>query len=111
MRAKSASACVGGCRRRIALRSDDTFSRFITGRGLFWARTEKGLLSILPQRNALGYNIGYNGGGPYVLAVYLTQVADTGGANTAAGAPYEQARTPRSSPGPRPRRPIAARTS
>ncbi|MCP9213267.1 hypothetical protein [Streptomyces cucumeris] len=75
----------------LALRPDDTFSRFITGRGLFWARTEKGLLSILPQRNALGYNIGYNGGGPHALAAYLTQVADTEGQNTAAGAPYEQA--------------------
>ena len=27
-------------------RPDDIFSRFITGRGLFWARTEKGVLSI-----------------------------------------------------------------
>ncbi|WP_411139032.1 hypothetical protein [Streptomyces sp. C10] len=75
----------------LELRPDDTFSSFITGRGLFWARTEKGLLSILPQRNALGYNIGYNGGGPHALATYLTQVADTDGENTAAGAPYEQA--------------------
>jgi hypothetical protein len=75
----------------LALRPDDTFSRFITGHGLFWARTEKGLLSILPQRNALGYNIGYNGGGPHALAAYLTQVADTDGKNTAAGAQYEHA--------------------
>ncbi|GHD46937.1 hypothetical protein GCM10010317_023130 [Streptomyces mirabilis] len=59
--------------------------------GLFWARTERGLLSILPQRNALGYNIGYNGGGPHALAAYLTQVADTDGRNTAACASYEQA--------------------
>ncbi|MEV8062484.1 hypothetical protein [Streptomyces antimycoticus] len=73
------------------LRPDDTFSSFITGRGLFWARTEKGLLSILPQRNALGYNLGYSGGGPHALAAYLTQVADSDGQNTAAGAPYEQA--------------------
>ncbi|OIJ95443.1 hypothetical protein [Streptomyces colonosanans] len=73
------------------LRPDDTFSRFITGRGLFWARTEKGLLSILPQREALGYNIGYSGGGPHALAAYLTQVADTDGQNTAAGPRYEKA--------------------
>ncbi|MHB6904066.1 hypothetical protein [Streptomyces sp. CB02959] len=73
------------------LRPDDTFNRFITGRGLFWARTDKGMLSILPQRNALGYNIGYSGGGPHALAAYLTQVADTDGQNTTAGASYEQA--------------------
>ncbi|WP_445528189.1 hypothetical protein [Streptomyces cyslabdanicus] len=58
---------------------------------LFWARTEKGLLSILPQRNAVGYNIGYNGGGPHALAAYLTQLAATDGQNTAAVTPYEMA--------------------
>ncbi|MET7729268.1 hypothetical protein ABZT44_52795, partial [Streptomyces mirabilis] len=73
------------------LRPDDTFSRFLVGRGLFWARMEKGFLSILPQRNALGYDIGYNGGGPHALTAYLTQVVGTDGRNTAAGATYEQA--------------------
>ncbi|MFF4449973.1 hypothetical protein [Streptomyces sp. NPDC001502] len=73
------------------LRPDDTFSRFIVSRGLFWARTAKGLLSILPQRRALGYGIGYRGGGPHALAAYLSQVAETDGRNTAAGALYEKA--------------------
>jgi hypothetical protein len=36
----------------LALRPDDVFSSFITGRGLFWARTDKGLLSFLPHRVA-----------------------------------------------------------
>ncbi|MFF4753340.1 hypothetical protein ACWD5R_32760 [Streptomyces sp. NPDC002514] len=54
--------------------------------------TEKGLPSILPQRNALGSNIGYNGGDPHALAACLTQVAATDGQNTAAGTPYEKAR-------------------
>ncbi|MEU5108439.1 hypothetical protein AB0H07_40325 [Streptomyces sp. NPDC021354] len=75
----------------LELRPDDIFDRFFTGRGLFWARTDKGLLSILPQKNAHGYNIGYSGGGPHALAAYLTQVADTDGGNTTAGAPYEKA--------------------
>ncbi|MFI5774707.1 hypothetical protein ACIA74_40870 [Streptomyces sp. NPDC051658] len=75
----------------LELRPDDTFSRFHTGRGLFWARTDKGDLSILLQRNALGYAIGYNGGGPHALAAYLTQVVTTDGQHTTAGAPYEDA--------------------
>ncbi|MFF4741286.1 hypothetical protein ACFY2W_36195 [Streptomyces sp. NPDC001262] len=73
------------------LRPDDVFGRFIVDRGLFWVRTEKGLLSILPQQYGLGYNIGYGGGGPHALASYLSQVAATDGENTAAGAPYETA--------------------
>jgi hypothetical protein len=73
------------------LRPHDTFSSFITERGLFWARTEKGALSILPQQNSRGYNIGYSGGGPHALAGYLTQLADSDGQNTAAGAEYNQA--------------------
>lgn len=71
------------------LRPDDTFSRFIVGRGLFWARTETGTLSILPQHHANGYNIGYSGGGPRALAQYLTQIADTDGHDTAAGTQHE----------------------
>ncbi|MFG2395172.1 hypothetical protein ACGFYF_40880 [Streptomyces lavendulae] len=73
----------------LELRPDDTFSRFHTDRRLFWARTEKGNLSILPQRHPLTYNIGYNGGGPRALAAYLTQLATTNGQNTTAGAPFE----------------------
>ncbi|GAA3352328.1 hypothetical protein GCM10017744_000780 [Streptomyces antimycoticus] len=88
------------------LRPDDTFNRFITGRSLFWAQTEKGLLPILPQRNALGYNLG----GPHALAAYLTQVADSDG-RTRPLAPRMSRRTPRSSPGPRAARPTAARTN
>ncbi|WP_435059720.1 hypothetical protein [Streptomyces sp. bgisy060] len=75
----------------LALRPDDVFSRFHTGRSLFWARTEKGVLSILPQREARGYSVGYSGGGPSALAAYLTQLADTDGQNTVAGASYEEA--------------------
>ncbi|SCF67286.1 hypothetical protein [Streptomyces sp. Ncost-T10-10d] len=75
----------------LALRPDDIFSSLITGRGLFWARTDKGLLSILPQKHAVGYNIGYNGGGPHALAAYLTQIARNDGGTTPAGTPYEQA--------------------
>ncbi|MES9558732.1 MULTISPECIES: hypothetical protein [unclassified Streptomyces] len=75
----------------LELRPDDVFSRFHTGRGLFWARTDKGVLSLLPQKNGLGYEIGYNGGGPHALAAYLTQVATTDGQHTTAGAQYEDA--------------------
>jgi hypothetical protein len=50
-----------------------------------------GALSILPQKHAIGYNIGYSGGGPHALAAYLTQVADSDGQNTAAGTEYEVA--------------------
>ncbi|MGX1762066.1 hypothetical protein ACWIG5_35035 [Streptomyces lydicus] len=75
----------------LRLRPDDIFDRFHTGRGLFWARTDKGLLSILPQRHGLGYNIGYSGGGPHALAAYLTQIAKNDGGTTAVGVPYEDA--------------------
>ncbi|MFD0229304.1 hypothetical protein ACWGPD_25255 [Streptomyces hirsutus] len=70
---------------------DDIFSSFITGRGLFWARTDKVLLSILPQKHAVGYNIGYSGGGPHALVAYLTQIARNDGGATPAGTPYEDA--------------------
>jgi hypothetical protein len=56
-----------------------------------WARTEKGVLTILPQKHAVGYNIGYSGGGPHALAAYLTQVAASDGQNTAAGTDYDVA--------------------
>ncbi|WP_018555006.1 MULTISPECIES: hypothetical protein [unclassified Streptomyces] len=72
----------------LALRPDDVFSRFHTGRSLFWARTGKGDLSILPQREGHGYGIGYGGGGPYTLAAYLTQLAETDGQNTAIATSY-----------------------
>ncbi|MFL4910737.1 hypothetical protein ACJ6WF_48515 [Streptomyces sp. MMS24-I2-30] len=75
----------------LELRPDDVFDLFITGRGLFWARTDKGLLSILPQRHAVGYNIGYSGGGPHALAAYLTRLAKNDGGTTPAGTPYEDA--------------------
>ncbi|WP_435598383.1 hypothetical protein [Streptomyces anulatus] len=75
----------------LELRPDDTFSSFITGRGLFWARTAKGLLSILPQQHGLGYNLGYSGGGPHALAAYLTQLARNEGGPTPAGTRYEDA--------------------
>ncbi|MFJ4865988.1 hypothetical protein [Streptomyces sp. NPDC088748] len=74
----------------LALRPGDTFSRFHTGRSLFWARTEKGDLSILPQREGHGYGIGYGGGGPHALAAYLTQLAETDGQNTAVGTSYSR---------------------
>lgn len=70
----------------LALRPDDVFSSFITSSGLFWARTDEGVLSFLPQKNANGYNMGYSGGGPHALAAYLTQVARSDGRATAAGA-------------------------
>ncbi|MEY9839469.1 hypothetical protein [Streptacidiphilus sp. EB103A] len=76
----------------LALRPKDTFSSFLVGRGLFWARTSEGLLAILPQRRAVGYNVGYSGGsGPEALAAYLTQVADTDGKDTTVGTPYHRA--------------------
>ncbi|MEU8465125.1 hypothetical protein [Streptomyces sp. NPDC029003] len=49
------------------------------------------MLSILPQREGRGYNVAYSGGGPSTLAAYLTQLADSDGQNTAAGASYEEA--------------------
>ncbi|MFE7805868.1 hypothetical protein ACFU51_14625 [Streptomyces sp. NPDC057430] len=74
----------------LGLRPGDTFSSFHTGRSLFWARTEKGDLSILPQREGHGYGVGYGGGGPHALAAYLTQLADTDGQNTAVGTSYSR---------------------
>ncbi|WP_405681130.1 hypothetical protein OG239_00555 [Streptomyces sp. NBC_00868] len=74
----------------LALRPDDVFSRFYISYGMFWARTEKGVLSILPQCEGRGYSVGYSGGGPAVLVAYLTQLAATDGTNTAAGASYEE---------------------
>lgn len=75
----------------LALRPDDVFSRFHISYGLFWVRTEKGVVSILPQREGRGYSVGYSGGGPSALAAYLTQLAASDGQNTAAGASYEEA--------------------
>ncbi|MFD3678603.1 hypothetical protein [Streptomyces sp. NPDC058613] len=75
----------------LGLRPEDAFSRLYISRHLFWGRTENGSLSILPQREGRGYSVGYNGGGPAALAAYLTQLADSGGQKTAAGASYEQA--------------------
>ncbi|MGY0021207.1 hypothetical protein [Streptomyces sp. cg35] len=75
----------------LALRPLDRLHHFMVSGGRFWARTAKGVLSILPQQRGTRYNIGYSGGGPHALAAYLTQIADSDGRNTAAGAPYETA--------------------
>lgn len=75
----------------LALLPGDRVSRFIVDYGMFWVRTEKGPLSLIPQRQPFGYNIGYDGGGPRALAAYLSQIAATDGENTTAGSPYDQA--------------------
>ncbi|MGA4844697.1 hypothetical protein [Streptomyces sp. G45] len=75
----------------LALLPGDRVSRFMVDYGVFWVRSEKGVLSLLPQRHGSGYNIGYGGGGPHALAAYLSQIAATDGENTVAGTPYEKA--------------------
>lgn len=69
------------------LRPDDQFERLIIDResNTFWARTTDGVLSLLPEAQGRGYNVGYGGGGPIELARYITQLLDTGGKETAAG--------------------------
>ncbi|MFE5595998.1 hypothetical protein [Streptomyces sp. NPDC056549] len=76
----------------LALRPHDSFGSLIVDRdGSLWVRTGEGILSLLPQSRALGYDFGYDGGGPHALAAYLSQVAATDGQVTAAGAPYARA--------------------
>ena len=68
------------------LRPEDTFASLIFDHGeLFWIRTTNGLLSLLPEQRARGYNVGYSGGGPNELAHYIQKLIDTDGQDTAAG--------------------------
>lgn len=45
----------------------------------FWARTERGHLHLLPERQGHGYGSGYSGGGPTELAEMILKIAESDG--------------------------------
>lgn len=68
----------------LELRPQDTFASLIVDRGqYFWIRTTEGLLSFLPQGSSRSYSVGYSGGGPAELALYIDRLIDSDGRDTA----------------------------
>jgi hypothetical protein len=69
------------------LRPDDVFASLVIDRinRLFWIRTTAGTLSLLPERNGHGYEVGYAGSGPVELAEYLHKLIASGGRDTTIG--------------------------
>ncbi|MFF7251186.1 hypothetical protein ACFZBU_45895 [Embleya sp. NPDC008237] len=68
----------------LELRPQDTFAALVVDRGeYFWIRTTDGLLSFLPQGPSRGYGVGYSGGGPAELALYIDRLIDSDGRDTA----------------------------
>lgn len=57
--------------------------------GMFWVRTDHGILHILPQKQGAGYGVGYGGGGPHELAGLIEKVVRSDGCDAAAGTPHE----------------------
>lgn len=70
----------------LELRQGDTFGALIIDGRHFWVRTGEGLLALLPEANGHGYGVGYGGGGPHQLALYIGQLIDSDGRETAAHA-------------------------
>ncbi len=63
---------------------------------MFWIRTPLGALSLSPEREGRGYEVGYSGGGPYALAEYMHKLIDSNGRDTAVGGlPHGQKPDPR----------------
>ncbi|MFH8736793.1 hypothetical protein [Streptomyces sp. NPDC017964] len=62
------------------LRTQDKFSSLIVDPlGMFWIRTEAGVLSLLPEGQGRGYGVGYGGGGPSEFARYVQKLIESNG--------------------------------
>lgn len=57
---------------------------------MFWVRTDRGNLHILPEDRRGGYGAGYSGGGPTELARMIEKIVKTDGYDVAAGTPHRQ---------------------
>ncbi|MFC6087392.1 hypothetical protein [Sphaerisporangium aureirubrum] len=82
----------------LGLRPGDVIASLVIDRisGLFWSRTTEGTLSLLPERNGHGYQVGYAGAGPVELAEYLHKLIASDGRDTAIeGLPHGQDVDPR----------------
>ncbi|MEV7122226.1 hypothetical protein [Kitasatospora griseola] len=68
----------------LGLRDEETCTSLIIDQrtGLFWMRTSRGVLTLLPERSGRGYGVGYGGGGPGALAEYIQQLVDSDGKDT-----------------------------
>ncbi|MDM4723364.1 hypothetical protein QTQ03_28580 [Micromonospora sp. WMMA1363] len=56
---------------------------------MVWARTDRGTLHILPEKQAAGYGTGYHGSGPTELARMIEKIVASDGYDAAPGTPNE----------------------
>lgn len=53
--------------------------------GMFWIRSTRGILYIMPEERGAGYEVGYGGGGPGEFARFIVKVVRSGGLDISAG--------------------------
>jgi hypothetical protein len=75
----------------LSLPDSDRLDRLVIDReaDMFWVRTDRGTLHILPEKQGAGYGTGYGGGGPSELARMIEKIIKSDGYDVSAGTEHK----------------------
>jgi hypothetical protein len=73
----------------LSLRDGERLDKLIIDReaDMFWVRTDRGTLHILPEKQGAGYGTGYSGGGPSELTGLIEKIVKSDGYDVTPGIP------------------------